>query len=149
MDGWLRVGPSDANTGIAASSSDILNMSISGDENNRLSAGISGSSYSHSEQIRYSMEPSQLPVQEPRAAMQKADRSNHEYPLGPLLRRTYLLVLLIPQEILHDTTRLSRTRLRLAHAGRHHPLRLSHFAARLRAALLLRLLPHAHVTGKW
>src|ERR1043166_8288491 len=78
----------------------MLTMSIYGDENNRRSAGLISplplrvlrpeGRYPHSEQIRYSMEGAELRVPKSRAAMHKANRSDHEFSLGAAHIEPYL-----------------------------------------------------------
>jgi hypothetical protein len=73
MNGWPRVGPSDTSTGIAASRSYMLNLSILGDENIRLSPAFitRSAGYPQSEQIRYSMGFGELRVSRVGPVMQK------------------------------------------------------------------------------
>src|SRR2546422_641881 len=91
MNGWLRVGPSDARTGIAASFALYAHFEhIWGRKQPAPSRCLGSSSYPHSEQIRYSMLPGELRVPKSGAAMQKTDRSDHKFSLGQSGSKPYL-----------------------------------------------------------
>src|SRR5205807_6110454 len=98
-EGWLRAGPSDASTGIAASSK--LYAHIEHIMGRKQPASICR--YFSSVQLILTQSKchiawlwancESLPVT---AAMQKTDQSNHEYPLGRMVRGTYLISLQAP-----------------------------------------------------